>query len=46
MPVKTEKINAGWSAMPNTSAESDIPAEQLKEDISRISVAERNEWKG
>lgn len=32
-------IIAGWSTMPNTSAESDIPAKDLKEDKSGISVA-------
>ncbi len=26
MPAKTEEINAGWSAMPNTSADPDINA--------------------
>lgn len=28
--------------MPNTSEKSDIPVEELKEDISRISVTKRN----
>lgn len=45
-PVKTEKIDAGWSSIPNTWAESDFPAKELKEDISGLCVAESNGWSG
>lgn len=46
VPVKTEKIDAGWSSIPNTWAESDFPSKELKEDISGLSVAESNGWSG
>lgn len=42
MPAKAEKMNAGWSTVPNISTESDIAAEGPRGDIS---VAERNVWR-